>query len=89
MELSIEISLYPLAQQDYEDVIWQFIKQLHQHADLTITTNGMSTLVSGEYDAVMSKVMAEIKKVHQQLGMSIFVCKFVPSDRSNFVSKYG
>ena len=88
MQLSIEISLYPLANDQYEDAIWDFIERLHKHLELKVDTNGMSTQVFGEYDDVVSKVMEEIKVTHEQVGSAIFVCKFVPSDRSDFVSKF-
>ena len=86
--ISIDISLYPLADDKYEDANWDFIERLHQHNDIKVETNGMSTQVFGDYDAVVEKVMAEIKHTHQQVGTAIFVCKFVPSDRSDFVSKF-
>lgn len=88
MQLSIDISLYPLANDKYEDEIWDFIERLHKHPGLKIDTNGMSTQVFGDYDLVVEKVMAEIKQTHQQTGAAIFVCKLVPSDRSDFVSKF-
>lgn len=88
MQLSIDISLYPLANEIYEDEIWDFIERLHQHSALKVETNGMSTQVFGDYDAVIKGVMPEIKQTHQKIGTAIFVCKFVPSDRSDFVSKF-
>lgn len=82
MQLSVELSLYPLAQQQYEDHIWDFIRRVKNDSQVTIATNGMSSLIHGEYDAVMSCLNREMAYSFKQLGMSIFVCKFVPSDRS-------
>jgi hypothetical protein len=48
----------------------------------------MSTQIFGEYDDVITKVIAEIKYTHQKVGTAIFVCQFVSSDRSDFVSKF-
>ncbi len=82
MKLSIEISLYPLANEKYEDAIWDFIERLHKHAELKVDTNGMSTQVFGDYDLAVSKVMAEIKHVHSSTNSAVFVCKFINGDRS-------
>jgi len=82
MQISIEISLYPLAQEKFKTEIWAFIKRLRTVNGLRVVTNGMSTQVFGEYDLATSHVMAEIKYVHQALDTSVFVCKFICGDRS-------
>lgn len=82
MQISIELSLYPLAEQSFKTEIWRFIKRLRQIKGLNIITNGMSTQVFGEYDLAVNSVMAEIKQVHQTLGAAVFVCKFISGDRS-------
>lgn len=82
MKISIELSLYPLAQEQYKSEIWSFIKRLRKIEGLDVVTNGMSTQVFGEYDLAVSKVMAEIKHVHSTIGAAVFVCKFIGSDCS-------
>lgn len=82
MQISIELSLYPLAEEQYKSEIWAFIKRLRQVNGLNVVTNGMSTQVFGEYDLAVSKVMSEIKHVHQTTGAAVFVCKFINGDRS-------
>lgn len=82
MKISIELSLYPLAQEQYKSEIWSFIKRLRKIEGLDVVTNGMSTQVFGEYDLAVSKVMAEIKHVHSTIGTAVFVCKFIGSDCS-------
>jgi uncharacterized protein YqgV (UPF0045/DUF77 family) len=82
MQLSIELSLYPLAEEQYKSEIWTFIKRLRNIDGLKVVTNGMSTQVFGEYDLAMTKVMAEIKHVHHTIGAAVFVCKFISGDRS-------
>lgn len=77
MDISIEISLYPLAETQFKAEIWSFIRRLRENNTLTVVTNGMSTQVFGEYDEAVSTVMAEVKRVHQQLGSAVFVVKFV------------
>jgi len=87
MKISIEISLYPLAEDKFKTKIWQFIKRLRLVDGITVVTNGMSTQVFGDYDLVTSKVMSEIKQVHQTVGSAVFVCKFIGSDCSSVQSE--
>ena len=82
MKISIELSLYPLALDNFKAEIWAFIKRLRQVDGLTVVTNGMSTQVFGDYDLAVTHVMAEIKHVHNTIGSAVFVCKFISGDRS-------
>ncbi|TMM45778.1 hypothetical protein [Colwellia ponticola] len=82
MKISIELSLYPLAEEQYKTEIWAFIKRLRGVDGLQVVTNGMSTQVFGDYDLAVSHVMAEMKQVHQATDAAIFVCKFINGDRS-------
>jgi uncharacterized protein YqgV (UPF0045/DUF77 family) len=65
MQITVEISLYPL-QNDYEQIILDFIKTLHQHEGLTIEINGLSTQVFGEYDIVMNAIQIEMKALYEE-----------------------
>lgn len=87
MQISIELSLYPLAKETYKDDIWAFIKRLRQVDGLRVVTSGMSTQVFGEYDLAVSHVMAEMKHIHQTVGQAVFVCKFIGSDRSHLLNE--
>ena len=80
MQVSIEISLYPLAEDKFKAEIWTFIRTLRDIDGITVVTNGMSTQVFGEYDLTVGTVMAQIKKAHQTLGSAVFVCKFIGGD---------
>lgn len=82
MEISIEISLYPLAEEKFKTEIWAFIKRLRKVDGLQVITNGMSTQVFGDYDLAVNHVMAEIKHVHQTLNAAVFICKFIGGNRS-------
>jgi uncharacterized protein YqgV (UPF0045/DUF77 family) len=82
MQISIEISLYPLAEARFKKEIWAFIKRLNAVEGLKVVTNGMSTQVFGDYDLATEHVMAEIKYVHQTLDAAVFICKFIGGDRS-------
>ena len=81
MQLSVEISKYPL-HQDYIPFIKGFIDRLNEHQGLKVITNTMSTQVFGEYDLVMSVLSQEIKHSYQEFGKAIFVCKFINGDLS-------
>jgi uncharacterized protein YqgV (UPF0045/DUF77 family) len=83
MQISIELSLYPLAEEQYKSEIWAFIKRLRAVEGLKVITNGMSTQVFGEYDLAVNSVMSEIKHVHSTTGAAVFVCKFINGDRSS------
>ncbi|WNC70461.1 hypothetical protein RGQ13_09950 [Thalassotalea psychrophila] len=82
MQISIEISLYPLAEDKFKAEIWSFIRTLRHVDGLKVVTNGMSTQVFGEYDLTVATVMKEIKQVHETIGSAVFVCKFISGDRS-------
>jgi uncharacterized protein YqgV (UPF0045/DUF77 family) len=82
MKISIELSLYPLAMENFKHEIWAFIKRLRQVEGLSVVTNGMSTQVFGDYDLAVSNVMREIKHVHSTTDSAVFVCKFINGDRS-------
>lgn len=74
MQASIEISLYPLSE-NYENVIVDFLKSLKcQNENFRIETNGLSTQVFGEYDALMKLLQGEMKKVLEQ-NKAVFILK--------------
>lgn len=54
MKISIEISLYPLAEEKFKTEIWAFIKRLRLVEGLNVVTNGMSTQVFGDYDLAIT-----------------------------------
>ncbi|GHF81690.1 YkoF family thiamine/hydroxymethylpyrimidine-binding protein [Thalassotalea marina] len=81
MQLSVEISKYPL-HQDYIPYIKDFIERLNQHQGIEVITNTMSTQLFGDHDTVMKVLSEEIKRSHQTYGKSIFVCKFIGGNLS-------
>lgn len=82
MKISVDISYYPLTE-EFVPLILDFIARLNQHPGIEVATNGMSTQVFGEYDQVMSVITREMK-VSCELPHSVFVMKFVNSDRSRY-----
>lgn len=77
MELSVEISKYPLAD-DYKPAIKDFIERLQATDGLVVECNTMSTQVFGDYDLVMATLTAEMKRSYEQFGKAIFVYKMIP-----------
>lgn len=53
MTTSAELSLYPLTP-DYEAPIKAFIRHLNTQEGIQVATNGLSTQLTGDYDAVMT-----------------------------------
>lgn len=82
MKISVDISYYPL-QDEFVPAIHDFIARLNQWTDIEVITNGMSTQVFGEYDRLMQMLTTEMK-VSCEIPHSIFVLKFVNSDRSHY-----
>ena len=79
MNISVEISMYPLTK-DYESPILKFIEQLNQHPNLKISTNTMSTQIFGEYEAVMGALTPEIRAAFMSEPTTIMVMKIINAD---------
>lgn len=78
MKISVEISYYPLNNY-YKEHVYDFLKRLHDHAEIEIRTNGMSTQVFGEFFQVMSAIKKEMRK-SMELPQSVFVLKVANAD---------
>lgn len=78
MQLSVEVSLYPLAD-DYLDIIKDTITRLAEAEGIKVKTNPMSTQMTGEFDTIMSVLQSEILATFQQTNKAVFVCKFLNS----------
>ena len=88
MELSVEISKYPLAN-DYIPAIKDFIDRLQNIDGLSVVGNTMSTQVFGDYDLVMDTLKAEIKYSYEEFGKAIFVCKFIGTNLDPALNPHG
>ncbi len=78
MNISVDISYYPL-KVEFKEPIKNFIHRIQAYKELSISRNGMSTQVFGEYDDVMSVLTKEIKKSFE-VPSSVFILKLVNSD---------
>lgn len=78
MNISVEISYYPL-QDEYVQSILEFIDRLKSYSELQINSTGMSTQVFGNYGDVMRVLTIEIEKSFT-IPSSVFVLKIINSD---------
>ncbi len=76
MKTSAELSLYPLTK-DYEPPIIAFIKKLHEQPGIMVATNGLSTQITGEYDAVMKALTIAMKPTMTDSTTCSFVIKLL------------
>ena len=82
MQVSVDISLYPL-HQDYIPQIDAFILLLNQEPAVQVVTNALSTQLYGEYETVMgllARAMGEHTAIHDD---SVFSIKVLSGDRSD------
>ncbi len=73
MTISVEISLYPL-KEEYGALVNNFLEELQQNKALQIETSAMSTLILGDFEAVMPAISAASKKVFET-EKAVFVLK--------------
>ena len=74
MRTMIEISLYPL-DSDYIPPIQDFIDRLNTYPELQVTTNAMSTQVTGEHARLFEILAMETAVTFKQTGRKVFVMK--------------
>jgi uncharacterized protein YqgV (UPF0045/DUF77 family) len=84
MRISVDISLYPLTE-GYVEPILAFIAKLETNSKLEVKRNSLATQVFGEYRDVMDCLDAEIEAVFNSLPYSVFVMKFIGTDRADVV----
>ena len=74
MHTAVEISLYPL-DADYIPPIKDFIDRLNTYPELNVTTNAMSTQISGEHRRVFEILAKETEVTFAEAGRKVFVMK--------------
>ena len=82
MEISVDISLYPL-QENYEAPIFAFIKGLEKNSEITVIKNQLSTQIYGDYHTVMSLLQDEMYDVFKEIPKSAIVLKFIGNNRAD------
>ncbi len=79
MTSTIELSLYPL-RDDYPAHVIRFLDKLKAIPEVEINTNGMSTIIIGEYNALW-KQLGALMEEELVSGYSLFVMKVAPGRR--------
>lgn len=77
MVMTVEISMYPFREQ-FRDPIKDFVRELNEQHELTVTTGPTSTVVIGNHDAVMDCLKHLFRWSHETHGKAVFVAKFLP-----------
>lgn len=76
MEISLEISMYPL-HKDYKKPILAFIEKLKTFDGLTVVPNTMSTQIFGEFETVMDAYKTATKEVFEEQESVVMATKFI------------
>ncbi len=76
MQVSIDISLYPL-DENFIPPIKDFIDRLSRHEQLEVECNRMSTQVRGAFDVVMPLLSEEIRTSFDAIPKAIFAIKIL------------
>jgi len=74
MNVSIDISLYPL-RSEYRQPIITFIKTLEGDPEIDIRYNSMSTTLFGDYQKLMSLLENAFLNHLKQIPRSVFIIK--------------
>lgn len=76
MNVSVEISLYPL-DGAYEGPIVEFIHRLREYPSVTVATNALSTQLNGPYAMVMAALTESMKPTLAAERKAAFVLKIL------------
>jgi len=79
MKMTVDISLYPLAD-EYIPAIQEFIDRIQLHPDIAVIRTDLSTQLFGEFDDVMGVLKDEIRISWEKYGKGVFVVKFFMDD---------
>jgi len=79
MQLTAELSLYPLSE-NYIEIVLSFITELEKEQGLTIRRNAMSTQISGDSKLVMNTIERLLMRSFERYGRQGLTAKFIPGD---------
>jgi len=79
MQLTAELSLYPLSE-NYIEIVLSFITELEKEQGLTIRRNAMSTQISGDSKLVMNTIERLLMRSFERFGRQVLTAKFIPGD---------
>ena len=76
MQVAVDISLYPLAD-EFLAPIKDVIARLNAHRALQVRTNPMSTQIRGEYVDVMNALQQEIRTTFEAVPKAVFAIRIL------------
>ena len=79
MKASVDISLYPLAD-EYIPAIKEFIERVQEYPEVAVVRNDLSTQLYGDYELIMDLLKVEVRLNWEKYGKSIFVIKLLRDD---------
>jgi len=74
MDIGVEVSLYPLAE-EFGPRIKAFLDRLQAAERLKIVTSSLSTQVFGAYDDVLGTLEREMRATFAEGGKAVFILK--------------
>jgi uncharacterized protein YqgV (UPF0045/DUF77 family) len=84
MQISVDISLYPL-QGEYLEPIQKFIAMLKEQPNIDVVCNELSTQIHGDYDVIMDLLKKEIYDVFEQMPHSVIAMKLIGNNRKGIL----
>ena len=85
MKASVDISLYPLAD-EYIPAIKEFIERVQEYPDIAVVRTDLSTQLYGDYEQIMDLLKIELRLSWEKYGKGIFVIKFLRDDLRGLAS---
>ncbi len=83
MQISIEISLYPL-DENFTLPIDNFISCLKKYDNIEVRTSNMSTQLFGEYDDLIKVLKVEMERTFKNQINSVFNLKIINGDSRKY-----
>jgi uncharacterized protein YqgV (UPF0045/DUF77 family) len=74
MDIAVEVSLYPLADQ-FGPRIKAFLDRLQAADHLKVVTSSLSTQVFGSYEDVLATIEREMRATFAEGGKAVFILK--------------
>ena len=87
MQMSAELSLYPLAS-EVDSTVLEFIRELLSSNEVSAVTNSMRTQVTGQSDAVFNAVQQALEKSYERFGRQVLVAKCIPEHRMEITAPH-
>jgi len=80
MEITVEVSLYPLTE-NFEQVVIDYIHAIKKTQGIKVIVNGLSTQVFGEYTVVMN-CMTDVNRAFFETQRCVILMKMAAGEKS-------